>query len=36
MTRLARYEALLTRRYGKSVLCAELPGPEICNGGWIE
>lgn len=33
--RLARYESLLSRRYGEELCCADLPGPEACNGGWI-
>lgn len=34
--RLARYEHLLSRRYGEPVSCAGLAGPEACNGGWVE
>ena len=35
-TRLARYDRLLARRYGEPVSCTGLPGPEACNGGWIQ
>jgi len=34
--RLARYERLLSRRYGEPLSCAGIDGPEICNGGWIK
>ncbi|MBE9557433.1 MAG: hypothetical protein IMF08_11305 [Proteobacteria bacterium] len=34
--RLARYERLLSRRYGEPLGCAGLAGPEACNGGWIK
>lgn len=34
--RLARYESLLSRRYGEPLRCGDLPGPETCNGGWIK
>ena len=34
--RLARYERLLSRRYGEPISCAGLAGPEACNGGWIK
>jgi hypothetical protein len=34
--RLARYERLLSRRYGEPISCAGLAGPEACNGGWVK
>lgn len=34
--RLARYERLMARRYGEPISCADLAGPEACNGGWIK
>ena len=34
--RIARYERLLSKRYGEPLSCAALPGPEACNGGWIK